>query len=475
MEWIGRGRNRSSSTADEITNGFSPGQESGVRKRRFFSGEETRRRVMWMRIRLQNGEVPPLTLFGVLLVTLALIWAGEKIRIVQPVPMSQDGGVPSALTLAFFGDPIGVSSGTFGSAGIHLYAIREFARTCCDEGPRAFRAPSWLEYRTKRFGNGERGILDYAFARKRFLMHWEGSKNRAKAIRVFVPVAMFDEFLEEFFLRLPEEARVVVVSGQEDCGPAELFGYGRSKCRLAMPVTLRDFILDLRLVRWFTQNYDFVDCEKIEAFPENCLHADLPEEALRKVSPIPIGLDYHTDAEKALRLVQKTPAEQEHQLTEIADTRWNEKPPRVIAVFSVSSDKPDRVHLQAIVDTMNKECVFRPSMRVEKQHLWEKHQDNAFVLCPQGNGIDTHRVWEALQLGSVPVVRSSPLDSLYGQFPIVILDEWEELKSCEVLAEWKQQIVDRFGSEPFHSDQVKKKLGLQYWIDKVKAASFSLT
>ena len=28
-----------------------------------------------------------------------------------------------------------------------------------------------------------------------------------------------------------------------------------------------------------------------------------------------------------------------------------------------------------------------------------------FVLCPEGNGIDTHRVWEALYSGSIPIVR----------------------------------------------------------------------
>ncbi|CAK9049128.1 unnamed protein product [Durusdinium trenchii] len=39
----------------------------------------------------------------------------------------------------------------------------------------------------------------------------------------------------------------------------------------------------------------------------------------------------------------------------------------------------------------------------------------SFVAAPWGHGLDTHRVWEALMMGSVPVVLSSPLDVLYEQ------------------------------------------------------------
>lgn len=56
----------------------------------------------------------------------------------------------------------------------------------------------------------------------------------------------------------------------------------------------------------------------------------------------------------------------------------------------------------------------------------------AFVAAPWGHGLDTHRFWEAtstsqkgskrlwrqaLMMGSVPVVLSSPLDVLYKQRP----------------------------------------------------------
>lgn len=49
-----------------------------------------------------------------------------------------------------------------------------------------------------------------------------------------------------------------------------------------------------------------------------------------------------------------------------------------------------------------------------------------FVLCPEGTGMDTHRVYESLFCGATPVVLHSPLDSLYEQLPICIVSKWTD-------------------------------------------------
>ena len=47
-----------------------------------------------------------------------------------------------------------------------------------------------------------------------------------------------------------------------------------------------------------------------------------------------------------------------------------------------------------------------------------------YVASPRGNGIDTHRFWEALYLGAIPVVESSPLDPLYQSAGALVVDSW---------------------------------------------------
>jgi len=50
-----------------------------------------------------------------------------------------------------------------------------------------------------------------------------------------------------------------------------------------------------------------------------------------------------------------------------------------------------------------------------------------FTLSPRGYGIDCYRTWEALLVGSIPVVKHSQLDPLYEGLPILVINEWEEL------------------------------------------------
>jgi hypothetical protein len=69
-----------------------------------------------------------------------------------------------------------------------------------------------------------------------------------------------------------------------------------------------------------------------------------------------------------------------------------------------------------------------------------------FVLCPQGNGIDTHRLWETLYVGGFPVVlEGTSLDEVLRLLPVVLLDSWERLIDEEYMAkEWKRLTSSEF-------------------------------
>ena len=55
-----------------------------------------------------------------------------------------------------------------------------------------------------------------------------------------------------------------------------------------------------------------------------------------------------------------------------------------------------------------------------------------WCICPEGNGVDTHRLWEAMYLGCIPIVLKSPfIDTLMhytgGELPIYVVDAWSDL------------------------------------------------
>jgi hypothetical protein len=65
--------------------------------------------------------------------------------------------------------------------------------------------------------------------------------------------------------------------------------------------------------------------------------------------------------------------------------------------------------------------------RIEFKDFMNKINENKFVLSPRGNGIDTHRFWEILLMGSVPVVETSELDDLYNIFPCIIVNNFNDI------------------------------------------------
>lgn len=52
-----------------------------------------------------------------------------------------------------------------------------------------------------------------------------------------------------------------------------------------------------------------------------------------------------------------------------------------------------------------------------------------FCICPEGNGVDSHRLWECLYLNVIPIVIKSEFTSLLVKqnIPLVVLDSWENL------------------------------------------------
>lgn len=51
-----------------------------------------------------------------------------------------------------------------------------------------------------------------------------------------------------------------------------------------------------------------------------------------------------------------------------------------------------------------------------------------FAICPEGNGLDTHRFWECLYLKVIPICLKNHITEYYSNiFPIILLNDWNDL------------------------------------------------
>lgn len=61
--------------------------------------------------------------------------------------------------------------------------------------------------------------------------------------------------------------------------------------------------------------------------------------------------------------------------------------------------------------------------------VYQKTVESQYALCPRGCGVDTHRFYECIYLGCIPIVirTNTVFDRLYNVFPCLIVDKWEDV------------------------------------------------
>lgn len=98
------------------------------------------------------------------------------------------------------------------------------------------------------------------------------------------------------------------------------------------------------------------------------------------------------------------------------------------------------------------------SLDGRRRYLQEIRQ-HSFVLCPRGAGVDTHRLWETLYMGSIPIVIRDIAHDGWLDLPILFIDSWSD-----VTEEFLRQESVRFANTNWNLEKLKAS----YWIDRIQ-------
>ena len=85
---------------------------------------------------------------------------------------------------------------------------------------------------------------------------------------------------------------------------------------------------------------------------------------------------------------------------------------------------------------------------------------HAFVLCPRGNGLDTHRLWETLYMGSIPIVKRDVGNKEFEDMPICFVDDWAQVTEAFLASEEVRLKQPGFSLE---------KLKMSYWVNRISS------
>lgn len=247
---------------------------------------------------------------------------------------------------------------------------------------------------------------------------------------VYICSSAIPNFISTIFPNI--QSRFILVTGDcdESC-PNELFRSQEEFIR---------FIESDKIIHWYSQN---------------CIGSHI------KLTQIPIGMDYHTMSVRDHEWGPKTsPVNQERILFEI---RQSAKPlqQRIVKAYANFHFLMNTKYAYDRIDAINKipkSCVFYEPTKVKRLETWKTQSEYAFVISPHGNGLDCHRTWEAISLGTIPIIKTSQLDPLFDGLPVWIVKDWNQVNESSMLVKIKD----------FKDGVNLEIMNLNYWLKKIR-------
>lgn len=137
---------------------------------------------------------------------------------------------------------------------------------------------------------------------------------------------------------------------------------------------------------------------------------------------------------------------------------------RILYGFSISTNPPER---QPAFDFLSR-CPLAdplPGWPQAPRYL-DILSGYKFVAAPPGNGLDSHRAWEALYLGVIPIVKRSPMTESFRALglPIWIIDKWDELEGIT-----ETELTNRY--EAMQREAKNEALWADYWKKRVRESN----
>lgn len=193
-------------------------------------------------------------------------------------------------------------------------------------------------------------------------------------------------------------------------------------------------LLKNNVTHWFTQNFDGTD------------------ECIR----VPRGIDYHTLRRRDGPMgFMASPKSQEQSLKESAVFNFEEKINRTFSYFHFKMSERNDQDRQCAIDYLKEigfnDVLMHPGFR---NNLWNFMKKYKFIISPRGRSLDCNIIYESILIGCVPIVKSSTLDPLYKDLPVLIVEDWSDINE-ELLVNYKY-------------DNNLEKIKLNYWTDLIK-------
>ena len=227
---------------------------------------------------------------------------------------------------------------------------------------------------------------------------------------ILVKIDLIDDFFTKVFVKLKKPFLLITHQGD-----------------YSTDIKHAKYLDDSKLLAWFGQNPGFTHPKHI---------------------PIPIGFEntfWHPRHISFIRNVKTNEL-----------IPWHERKYLLYLNFNSGTNPGSREYLNNYFKNFTNVLISgRVSYDVFLSHL----ENSKYVLCPRGNGLDTHRFYETVLMGSIPVVENSTLYPIHKETSVLILDNFRNLTTK--ILENPQKYVNNL-------DFSREILYMNYWWKKVE-------
>lgn len=206
-----------------------------------------------------------------------------------------------------------------------------------------------------------------------------------------------------------------------------------------------DGAVEYEATRWDSASFKYAPKNLIKWFGQNIKHED------PKLISLPIGLE-NSKWFPELNKIKK-----------LFDIKLNPKQNinLIYSNFNIETNLNERLSPFNICKSISYATTVLGKNGLNYDSYLYNLYNHEFVLCPPGNGEDTHRLWETLYVGSIPIVKKSINTSYYSDLPICFIETWEQLKDINFLTTELNRIKQK-------KDWNLDKLNFSYWANLIK-------
>jgi hypothetical protein len=164
----------------------------------------------------------------------------------------------------------------------------------------------------------------------------------------------------------------------------------------------KDLLDNSKIIKWYSQNLTFKN---------------------DKMRLLPIGIANSQWSHGNLKVINEA-------IESLKDPSHN-KPNNIYFYFNIATNPDKRIECYNKIVKYIKFC---EELNVEDYiKVLSKYK---FAICPDGNGVDTHRLWECFYLKVIPIVLDSDFIRIVNDtynLPMIILKDWDDIIKTELI------------------------------------------